>query len=290
MNVYKPHSITFPTDPVSHIWQIDNWRPSPGFQKFVQFAASGVAPLFIGTHHRSPMAEFSTPDLDRMIGLLDATFKLFAGFTSPVLLKWLKKANLGINEATASTVHQSLSLARALMSFESLSAQQDQLATMSMALQGIAAANGSAAPVVASNATLVAPSACNLYSLGPVQINTVAICVDGVTLNNNLTKDTRRCSNSIDPSYASIDDFQPTVVLNTPDTSRAMDLFASPTGVSSFSFFLRKKAANGINVADATAEHLRFAATTGSAEPTGENEITISLGQTMAITTGIAIT
>jgi hypothetical protein len=290
MNVYKPHSITFPTDPVTHIWQINSWRPSPGFQQFAEFAASGVAPLFLGTHHRTPMVEFDTPDLDRMITLLDATFKLFAGFTSPVLLKWLKKTNLGINEGTASTVHQSLSLARAMLTFESLTAQQDQLASMSMSMQALAAANGSAAPVVASNATLVAPSACNLYSLGPVQINTAAICVDGITLNNNLTKDTRRCSNTIDPTYTAIDRFEPSVLINTPEVDDVMSFFVSPAAVTSFSFFLRKKSANGINVADATTEHLRFAATAGSAAQTGENEVTIRLAQSMAITTGIAIT
>jgi hypothetical protein len=290
MNVYKPHSITFPTDPVSHVWQINGWRPSPGFTQFAEFAASGVVPLFLGTHHRSPMAEYDTPDLDRIIGLLDATYKIFAGFSSAVLLKWLKKTNLGVNEAAASTVHQSLSLARSLMTFESLSAQQDQLAIMTMALQAIEASGGGAAPVVATNATLVAPSACNLYSLGPTQINTSAICVDGVTLNNNLTKDTRRCSNSIDPTFASIDRIEPSVVLSTPEVDDVMSFFVTPGAVTSFSFFLRKKSANGINVADATAEHIRFAATAGSAAQTGENEVTIRLGQSMAITTGIAIT
>jgi hypothetical protein len=289
MNVYKPHSITFPTDPVSHVWQINGWRPAPGHNPFTEFAASGVVPLFVGTHNRSPMAEFDTPDLDKIIALLDATYKIFAGYSSAVLLKWLKKTNLGINEAAASTVHQSLSLARSLLTFESLSAQQDQLAIMTMGLQAIAAADGSAAPVIASNATLVAPSACNLYSLGPVQINTAAICVDGVTLNNNLTKDTRRCSNSVDPTYAAIDRIEPSAVLSTPEVDDVMSFFATPGAVTSFSFYLRKKSANGINVADATAEHIRFAATAGSAAQTGENEITIRLGQAMAITTSTAI-
>jgi hypothetical protein len=291
MNVYKPHSITFPTTPsATHLWQINSWTPSPGFTEFAEFSASGPTPLTLGTHHRSPSAEFTTPDLDRILTQLDATYKIFAAYTSPVILGWLKKVNLGINEGVGSGVHQTLSMARALMSFTSLSAPQDQLAAITCNLQAIAAANGSAAVTIASNATLPAPSACSVYGLGPVQINTAPICVDGLTLNNNLTQDTRRCSNSIDPTYTAIDRIEPTLVIDTQEIDDVMAFFASPAAVTSVSFFLRKKLANGINVADATAEHIRFAATAGSAAQTGENQITIRLNNSMAVTQGIAIT
>ena len=290
MNVYKPHSITFPTDPISHIWQISNWRPTPGHTPFEEYAASGVVPLFLGTHTRTPAMEFETVDLDRMITNLDATFKIFAAYTTPVIVKWLKKVNLGMNEAVGSTVHQSLSLARALLSFESLSAQQDALATMSMGLRALAAADGSPAPVVASNATLVAPTVCNLYTLGPLTINTASVCAEGVVLNNNITHDVRRCNNSVDPTYTAIDRIQPTLTITTPEVDKVMSHFVTPSNVTAVAFFLRRKATSQINVADATAQHLRFAATAGSAAQTGENEITIRLAQSMAITTSLAVT
>jgi hypothetical protein len=288
MNVFKPHSITFPSGP-THLWNIENWRPTPGFSNFEQFSASGVTPMLLGVHTRSPAADFETVDLDRILGLLDATFKVVASFTDPVILKWLKKANLGLNVANATTEHVSLSMARSKLTLESLSAQPESIATASCRFIAIAAADGGASIVAATNATLVAPSACNLYTLGPVQINTTAICTEGIRLENGIAHDNRRCNNSIDLSYSAVDRVNQMLTINTTEVDKVMSHFVTPTNVTSVSFFLRKKAANGINVADATTEHIRFAATVAAAHATGPNEVQIRIRDTMAITTAIAV-
>jgi hypothetical protein len=288
MNVFKPHSITFPSGP-THLWNINSWRPSPEFVNFEEYAASGVIPMLLGTHTRAPSVDFDTVDLDRILGLLDATFKVVAGFTDPVIIKWLKKANLGLNVANATTEHVSVSMARSKMTLESLSAQPESIAMASCRFTAIAAADGGAAIAAATNATLVAPSACNLYTLGPVQINTNSICTEGIQLSNNLTHDNRRCNNSIDLSYTAIDRINQTLTINTTEVDKVMSHFVTPTNVTSVSFFLRRKAANGINVADATTEHIRFAATVAAANATGPNEVQIRIRDTMAITTAIAV-
>jgi hypothetical protein len=288
MNIFKPHSITFP-GPVN-IFQINSWTPTPGFNTFEEFASSGVTPIFNGTHDLTPTVDFETPDIDAILSLLDATYKVFAGFTGFTTLSYLKKTNLGINGALDAAEHSQISIARSQLTFESMSVQQSALATISCKLKGINASNGSGTLDVADDADdLATPSAVNHYTLGPVAINSTTICATGLSVANNIQHDTQFCSGGPNPEYTAIDRIAPTVTIQTNDVANVLAFFSSPAALTAFSFFLRRKTVGQINVANATTSHLKFTATVGSAHATGDKEIVLRLRQSLAVAAAQAI-
>lgn len=290
MNLYKPHSITFPTTPsATDIFQISSWTPTPGFAQFVEYASSGPAPLFTGTHSSTPMVDFSTPDIEAILGMLDVTYALYAGFTSEVSLAYLKKANLGVNGGIADAANLRINLANSQLSFEGLSAQQNQLASIACKLKGVDGGSGCLS-VETSAADLSAASAVNQFGLGPVSVNGSTICASGISVSNNIQHDTQFCSGGSEPEYTAIDFFTPAVAIQTEEIDETMGFFTSPGSLSALTFYLRKKTNGGLNVANATAEHIKFAATVGDVTRTGEKEITVRTRSSLAITLSSAIT
>lgn len=294
------HGLVTPTNFYS---VLQNLSPQSNVENFNVIPAGHVQPLFQGIHSVKPMVEFAT----NQVGQAMAEFGIFgADISSNVDLYYRSATDLGTRASDAGTVHSRLRAAQAFGYLADITARQGQLAQAS--LRVMATYDGSNEPLVAvDNAALtgITPAVPELYTLGPVAINGSTLPgVDELTLAFNAEAYEEVADGEAYVTFAGCKLIRPELRISSYTHTWATYGFAG-TPLTSFTGYLRRKSADGINVANGTTSHLSVTASGGGIIVVETTEATDSepakttlriplraanaAGNAIALNTGVAI-
>jgi hypothetical protein len=261
--VHVLHGIKTPTQFYS---QVEDATPQTGISQLIGTPSGLVSPMFLGVKGAKPVINFRTTQLATLLtetGLYGAD--LSAGNTD---LMYRKVTNLGTREADASTVHTRIRAAKAFMNWRSLTARHQQEATAEATVWSVF--DGTNVPLVATGSVALAgtPTAAEFFGLGPITINTVALPGD-TEMSIDLGVELYQLGSGSETydSFLAVKAVHPVITLRslTIESWASYGLIGAP--LTAFAGYLRKccaDAAGGVAyVADATAAHIKFSATTG---------------------------
>jgi len=268
--VYYPHAIIASTVLANPITVLSDVEPSHNFQDLTEFAAGQVGPQFTGTHMASPDNRFSTPQLkDILDACLAGDYGIARDLSTTIAdIEYKAGDKFGARVADITAAHLRMRMqANAMLSWESLSARQGALAEIRCRI--VATFNSATGndPLMATSAVALSATSAvqQLYTLGPVRLNgTVMEGVQDAQLDNNI--DYEECAGDGDAflSYVGIANYRPVFTFHSRNLLYLDTYGERGTALSSWYWWLKKKVASGINVADATVEHILFSATTGT--------------------------
>ncbi len=290
-NIFYPHAIVLGG---VEITQIERLPLNPNIQTFALRSASGTFPGLIGSHTVQPDLNFSTTQIKSVldVAVMDNVAAAFDG--TNVDVEWRRATNLAGKENIATPVHTRTRATKSLLTWESISASNAQLATIESMLKFIAD-DPNPPLTTANNIALSAATAVqHAYTLGPSNVVAGALnsdlCVQSVNWSNNISYKMVECSGSGYTCLAIVETVEPTITLTVEDVSQPLALLNSGADLTSFTWYLRRKGltAGSPNVPDTTPQHIRFTSTVGSAFPGGPREIMIK-PHSFAINTASAI-
>jgi hypothetical protein len=266
--VYYPHAIY--ASGLFLITQLSDVEPGHNFQDLTEFAAGQVGPQFTGSHMASPDNRFTTSQIKSILDATSAGDYNVSRDLSGVSVDTEYKAGdkFGARIADANLAHFRMrAQENTMIAWESLSARQGGLAELRCRMVHLYnSATGNDPLVAASGVALTNVSAVNhLFTLGPVRINgTVMEGVQEATLDNRLAYE--ECAGEGDEflTYVGIDQYAPQFRFLSRNLAYLDTYGERGTALSSWYWWLKKKVASGINVPDATVEHILFAATVGT--------------------------
>ena len=275
---YVLHGIVTPS---SFYSQLESASPRSGVGSFNVIPAGHTQPLFVGAHEVKPEITFGTHQLATAL----AEFGILGSDLSAgnVDFHYKKLDELADRVADASTAHIRLRAAEAFGYLQSISANQGQLATASGTLA--LAYDGTNAPLVPAGSLALGgtPTGTENFTLGPVSINGSAVNgVQSMSIELNPEVIMLSGDGEVYSTFIAIKSIAPVVTI----TTHTLDAWASyglgGTALSAFSAFLRKKDADGDNIANATASHIGFSGATGkvtveSSDGTGSDPATATI-------------
>lgn len=270
--VYYPHAVQLAG--AGTLVQISDVTPSHNFQDLAEYAASDPSPSFTGTHQASPDNRFSTTQLKTLLdavktasgGKLNVVRDLSDGI---VLVEFKAGENLGSRiaaDANGGITFEMLN--NAVVWWESLSARQGSVATARVRLAAIFLPQSGNDPMTpAINQDITGTAAVNhLFTLGPIAINGSTLYgVEEMDWNNGIAYEEVGDSGEPFLTYIGTRAIAPVVRVMTNDLSVLNTYGTRGTAISSaVNVYLRKKLVSGINVPNATAEHIRLQITAGT--------------------------
>jgi len=276
------HGIMFPGG--QFLSQLSDAVPSPNVVDLIGRATGHPDPLFIANREEKVDQKFTTTQIKTMLDLCGATFfaDLSAGNTD---LQYKAGANLGVRQAAASTVHQRLRMTTGAVYWDGLSVEHQQDAVMNGRIVPIF--DGTHSPLIPAGGVALTgtPTAGEFFTLGPVEINGSELA--GVKswkldLGNVIIEES--ATGDIYITYCGLGERQPSLEVMSLEAGAWNTFGLDGLALSSLVFFLRRKAADGNNVANATATHTSFTATSGKV-----NLINSSGGGNTPVVTGIRI-
>lgn len=264
--IHRPHAIAFPGP--AYITQFTDCRPNNNYQEFMERSASEPAPQHTGAIGAAPEIAFDSRQLKGVIDLCTDNGVARSWASGTVSVYYRKGANRGLREAAAGTVHDRWDLAsNACLYWNAVSADQRGLAQIEAVLKAVST-DGATAPMVHVGSTaLVGTSAVDsVYTLGPVSVN--GAWLDGVVssrIENGFTFDAEYESGNAYLQYFGIDEWNPRVTIDTNDLDVVDSFGESGTALTALKLYYRKLNKGTIGpVADATAGHVKFTASSGS--------------------------
>jgi hypothetical protein len=271
--VYYPHSVYFPGDIV--LTQIANVQPNNNFVELVEYSASEAGPQFTGAHQASPDNTFETTQIKTVLDQMNADgHYLIKDYSSggAVLVDYKAGLNLGVRVADATLGHLLFTANdNTAVAWEGFSARQGGLVTMRARLAHIflpASGNDPLIPTV--NVAITNPPAVNhLFTLGKISLNGTALTgVEDANWDNRVVWEIRISDGDPFPTYIAIKTYAPCLRINTTNCAYMTTYGTRGTALTAANVFLRKKLLSGINVPDATAEHIKLAGTAGTIRAT----------------------
>lgn len=268
--VYYPHAIYLPGGTV--LSQLSDVQPAHNFVDLTEFSASQPVPQFSGTMQASPDNRFGSSQVKAILDVCTDynIAKDFSGLGN-VDLELKAGVNLGVRTPDANLAHiRARGTANTALFWESFTARQGQVVELRCRLVHIFVAASGVDPLVFTNSLALtnASDVAYLFTLGPVKINgTLLNEVEEVTWNNNITYEEVISDGDGFLTYCGVRRTAPTISIKTKDAA-AMSLFGTRgTAASAIWVYLRKKLQSQINVADATAEHIKFVGSAGTIKP-----------------------
>jgi hypothetical protein len=267
-NVFYPHGLYL--NGGTAISCVRDFTPSNNFRDLSESPAGQAAPMFTGTHDALPDLRFGSMDVKVILdAMLDSAFYMSSGVKadSPTKIEFKAGTNAGIRNASGDNSHISASCARVALFLESIRCRQGECATVQCRLVTLFDTAGSVDPMVFSNGVdlVVTAAIPALWTIGPVTINSAdAGCIEEWELNNNIEYEEVQCAGLPFCTYVGIKSTKPQLKITTNKVGVITTYGTRGTALSSVTAFLRKKLASGINVANATAEHLKFVGTAGT--------------------------
>lgn len=265
--VFYPHGIYFVGG--ATITQISELTPAHEFSDLIEFAAGQVGPSFTGSNQAAPSVRVRSMQLKGVLDLFSGgDYGISADYSSGnVDIEWKAGLNLAEREADADAEHIRGRMQENCMAvWDTITCRQGQPAEITFRLLPIhVPANGDPLIFTNSVALTITSALAHIFTLGPVKLNgTFLTGVEEWTLDNQLQDRIVHSDGDPFPTYAGIDRYMPKLTIQCNNLAYLNTYGTRGTALSALSLFARKKLASGINVADATAEHIKFAATTGT--------------------------
>lgn len=265
--VYYPHGIYFTGG--ATITQISELTPAHEFSDLIEFAAGQVGPSFTGSNQAAPSIRVRSMQLKDVLDLFaGGDYGISADFSSGnVDIEWKAGLNLAERKADADLEHIRGRLQENCMAvWDTITCQQGQPAEITFRLIPIhVVANGDPLIFTNSLALTITSAFAHLFTLGPVKLNgTFLTGVESWTLENQIQERIVHSDGDPFPTYAGIDRYMPKLTLRSNNLAYMNTYGTRGTALSALLLYCRKKLASGINVADATEEHIKFTASTGT--------------------------
>ena len=260
--LYKLHGLLLP----GAVWitQLTDLTPAPNIEHFTGYAGASTIPSYRGAHGATPDLTFSTPQIATILGLTTGGDGVSSvdWNASNVDLYFRAVKNFGTIDTIGTGTHLRIRLYRSMMAWQKIEAKQGQLATIECRI--LPTWDGTNVPIVGLKAQtipaqLLAPT---VYTLGPVKLNgTFVDGLQGYTLEQNHEYYHQAGNGRIYPEIAAIEKSDPVLNLDTPDLGHWQTEGVTGTQLTALIAYLTKKEPDLVsNVADATAEHIRFTA------------------------------
>lgn len=248
------------------ISELTDTTPKTNTDFITGFAAGHPQPLFKGVRGQRPDVTFRTPMVATALNAMGLFGYDASGGNTDLYYK--KAADFGSRTAAASSAHKRLRATQGLLYWRSLRVSHQQDAELDCRL--CLTWDGTNNPIVPAGSTALAGTSVGVewFTLGPVMVNGSQLPgVQEVSIDLRLNVHERGSDGEIWPTFANIRDCNPIVTVKTLelDPWSALGLAGQP--ITSLIVYLRKKAANGHNVANATTEHISFTATNGIEVP-----------------------
>lgn len=264
--IHRPHAIAFPGP--AYITQFTDCRPNNNYQEFLERSASESAPQHTGAIAAAPELAFDSRQLKGVLDLCTDSGVARSFSTGTVSVYYRKGTNRGLRVGVAETEHDRWDMANtACLYWNVVSADQRSLAQIEAMIKAVST-DGATAPMVHVGSTaLVGTSAVDsVYTLGPVSVN--GSWLDGVVssrIENGFTFDAEDESGNQYQQYFGIDEWNPRVIVDTNDLDVVNSFGESGTALTALKLYYRKLNKGSLGpVADGTAGHIKFSATSGS--------------------------
>lgn len=265
--VFYPHGIY--SSEVT-LTQLESVEPMHGFEDLIAFASGQVGPQYSGTHQGKPGLPLRTTQLKDILdcvvgGIYNCSRDLSAG---NVDLELKAGQRLNAREDDGDALHiRARGQYNAMITVESIRARQGGLAEATVRLSYVYNSATGADPLVFTNTVVISIESDveHLFTLGPIKLNGSFIeGVEETLLENRIEYEVVHDGGFGFPSYIGIKTYSPRLTFRARD-ARIMNTFGTRgTALSALSCFWRKKVKSGFEVADATEEHIKLTATTGT--------------------------
>lgn len=261
--VYYPHALLLPGSVT--ITQLEDVTPNCGLSELVEFSAGATGPQFTGSHEGKPDLRFSTTQISDLLSLIDV-LSIAADLSSGNCdLMYVKGKDKDSRVAAATTEHLRARMqSNAFLAWEGFSVSQGALARLRCRLVPVYDGTNNPLVFTAGVANAGANAVSQLYTLGPISINSSELGgVESCEWNNNISYEEISSDGDEWSTYCGIDRHAPTITIPCRNTALAASFGPKGTALTALSVTLKKKAAAGINTADATEEHITFSASAG---------------------------
>lgn len=260
---YYPHAIIFPD--ASAITQLTELSNPQNQQDLVEYSAGDSAPLWSGTDEAMPEISFGSQNIKQFLDGL-GTEKIVADLTAGNTdVEWRKGKAHNIREAIAALAHKRGRMANnAMLYWTSISAQRGQNAVIRGMI--IPTFDGTNDPIqYTTNVALTATPAVNyVFRTGPIYLNGTRYSNMGWDLASNPEIDRETDSGEAFISHVSLETYSPQLTFRTRDLSVVAAFGTKGIPLTSSSLYLRRRLKGGMNVPNATAEHIKATATSGT--------------------------
>lgn len=278
--VYALHGVV---NGATFITQIDSARPTTNTQYQDGVPAGFPFPLFTSNFAQNPDITLETPQVKTILDLTGALSSIVDLSGANTDLYFKKISDMGRRVADATLEHKRFRMAQSFLSLASISAGDRTRAVASIRIG--ATYNGVVAPLVPAGSLALSgtPTAAEHYVAGPVFYNTGggSTQIPGV---QNVQIDFQRLlielsgDGELWNTFAACQMYAPVITVQC--TEHGWETFGAAGSVlTGASIYLRKIAPTG-RVADGTAQHTKFAGTSGLIMPVestgGNNDPSIS--------------
>jgi len=265
--IFYPHFLQLST--VLNVVRFDSVDMDPNYNMIQRMGGADPYPCFVGASSADPEISFTTPSVwDVLSACTD--FNVLADLSAADATMFYRKGKpLSFRQPLTSALHVSMVLQQsAILAFNSLSAREDQDATISATLR-TARKNAATDPWLNQGTVANLPaSLCeDLFALGPIVYDGRLIgSIYQVEWNNNLRPYSRKTSLSPrDPDWQSFHDMTPQITCTTNDleevthSAPANDTYGGRV-MNQLRIYLRKRTQTGFYVADNLAQHIELVA------------------------------
>ena len=262
------HGILLPDDTL--LSELTDCTPGANSNYLTGYASGHDEPLFRSVSGQTPDASFTSCNIKTILDLIIAGgnnygLDLSAGNTD---LLYKRGQDLGVRYAAAAAQHARLRAAQAFLYWNTISASHQQNADIACRL--VAAYDGTNVPLVPAGTIALSgtPAATEFYTLGPVKINGAWLTNEqDWSLSSGVTPEEAGAAGEIWNSYVGIKQTDPVLTVNCLGNPWALEALTGTAIATGLLLYLRKKDADGHNVADATEEHIKFSASYGYVLP-----------------------
>lgn len=304
--LFYPHGMNFAG---TFLGQADDINVDANIDDLTLYGAGDYAPSFSGGKEVAPEFKLDTFDASGVFALVASGVggrdDLCRGFEAGNVDTIFRQAkNLSVPNSPASALHYVYRIINgAMMYWEGFKVNnKGEVQVMTKTIATLVGAN----PIVTqmpNQTTNTPPLVTKVYTLGKVVIDGTAITrLKSTNWSNNVKLEKETADGEASPSFCGIEQIKPVVQFDTQNLQLVNAFgFSGYKITQTFDVYLRKRAIGGINVPDATAEHIRIRATAGTVQfqsnaggkATGKCRATLTRpsagAQIWTITDGVAI-
>ena len=245
--------------------QVSDFTVDPRIAETLQAADGAVDPTYVAVMSQDPRITFSTTAIATFLAEVTNTafmagIKIDSDVTHDGLECYFQKLAEGGTRSAGAT-HVKLTVNEGLLLPRAITASQGGIATLP--LECVIGYDGTNEPIVitANQALAGTPVVGELFTVGPANINGVALdAIQSVTIDPGIAEIALASDGAIWPTYIAIQSRQPMITIQTLDVSilNTYGLDGTAVDASDVIVFLRKLLEGGTRTPDATAEHISF--------------------------------
>lgn len=249
---------------------LEDAAPAANIEFLTSYGGGATTPSFRGANSAVPDITFTTTAIKQILDVCSdgdgvSVHDYSAG---DIDLFYRKMDKFQTTEAIGNAVHQRIRASQSMLYWTRIEARQGRPATIACRI--LPTYDGTNLPLVGLGGQVIAAQGLvgDQFTLGPVKLNgTFVDGMQGYTLDQGWGEQVTAGNGLIYPEFVGLRRGDPVLTLDTPDLAHWDTSGGAGLSVTALLAYLTKMSATGAaNVADATAEHIKF---TGNDNPCG---------------------